>query len=152
MIERHQRRQHDVQLAQRQHLAHIEARFENIEAIAHQRRFRRIAQEQQVARAERVQHRQVNPFAERPQLLDQRPGVEFTVKRQKYRDAVRRLNVRMRDEALGYLVCGKALLARRKLAPTLAYELTNGLALLRELGLKRHRIRLAQCGVQHINR
>ena len=102
-----------------------------------------------MARAERVQHRQVNPFAERPQLLDQRPGVEFTVKRQEYRDAVRRLNVRMRDEALGYLVCGKALLARRKLAPTLAYELTNGLALLRELGLKRHRIRLAQCGVQH---
>jgi hypothetical protein len=27
--------------------------------------------------------------------------------------------------------------------------LTNGLALLRELRVKRHRIRLAQCGVQH---
>lgn len=107
MIECHQRRQHDVQLAQRQHLAHIEARFENIEAIAHQRRFRRIAQEQQVARVERVQHRQVNPFSERPQLLDQRPGVEFTVKRQEYRDAVRRLNVRMRDDALGYFSAAK---------------------------------------------
>ncbi|BBO64660.1 hypothetical protein SMATCC274_39230 [Serratia marcescens] len=102
-----------------------------------------------MAWAERMQHRQVNPFAERPQPLDQRPGIEFAVKRQKHRDAVRRLNAFMRDEAFGYLVCGKALLARRKLAPTLANELTNGLALLRELGLKRHRIRLAQCGVQH---
>jgi len=96
-----------------------------------------------------MQHRQVNLFAERPQLLDQRPGVEFAVKRQKYRDVVRGLNTCVRGEAFGYLVCGKALLARRKLTPTLANELTNGLALLRELGLKRHRIRLAQCGVQH---
>lgn len=149
MIECHQRRQHDVKFAQRQHLAHIEAGLENIEAIAYQRRFRRIAQEQQVTRAERVQHRQVNPFAERPQLLDQRPGIEFAVKRQKYRDAVRRLNACMCGKALGYLVCGKALLIRRKFASALTNELANGLALLRELGLKRHRIRLAQCGVQH---
>ena len=82
-IKRHQWRDQHIQFGKRQNVAHVEFGFCDFQTIHHQLAVRMIVQKQQIAFAERVQHRQVYLLPGAPELLYQRLGVQLAVKRQK---------------------------------------------------------------------
>ncbi|MNN74943.1 hypothetical protein D3C81_1912030 [compost metagenome] len=47
-----------------------------------------VVQKEQIARTERVQHRQIDLFPGVPELFDQRLGIQLAVKRQKQGDGM----------------------------------------------------------------
>ncbi len=108
-IERHQRGADKVERAVRHHLLHVELRFGDAVTVAGHGAGGGVAQEEQMARGEGVQHRQVDLFLLGPQPVDGGQGVELAVVGQIEGDAFGRQDLGMLLE-LGNQLLGRLLL------------------------------------------
>ena len=110
------------------HLLHVELRFGDAVTVAGHGTGSGVAQEEQVARGEGVQHRQIDLFLLGPQPVDGGQGVEFPVVGQIEGDTFGRQDLGMLLELGNQLLGRLLLLGLGQALSALTDELAQGLS------------------------